>query len=440
MVIVESHTMLKVWRRVVPLMAIVSFLCALDKANIGFAAMEMNAALGFSNTVFGMGAGSFAFGYLLFAIPSTLLLHWMGARLWISVIMVAWGCCSAATAFVTTPEQLILARTLLGVAEAGFAPGTILYFSSWFPSEYRGRVLGSFFMIQPLVLIIGGPISGALLSWDALAGLGGLAGWQWMLIIENIPTILMAPLVFITLTGRPAQARWLSPQEKEWLEERLSAEQKSIEGSQTGHTVWQTFANGRVWLLAAVYLGMSTCGIGLKYFLPLIIRSMGFSAWHAGLIITVPAIAGALAIPLWGLWADHARNRETIVAVACWLIAVGLLGGAALLPTPWAIVPISVTLIGLYGCLAAFWTLPSSFLTGAGAATGIALISMAGNLAHFTGPSLVGWVTDLSGSYAAGLACLSALGAGTAVILSTLAIQNGNSLKRGLVAKESTAR
>lgn len=432
--IIERHAMLKVWRRVVPLMAVVSFLCALDKASIGFAALQMNAALGFSNTVFGMGAGSFALGYLLFAIPSTLLLHRVGARRWISLIMVLWSLCSAATAFVTRPEELILVRTLLGVAEAGFAPGMILYFSYWFPSEYRGRVLGSFFMIQPLVFIIGGPLSGAILSSDALNGLAGLGGWQWMFIIENIPALLLAPLVFVALTDRLEDARWLAPAEQEWLAGKLAAEQKRIEGSQGGHAVWQTFANGRVWMLAAVYLGIGTCGVGLKIFLPLIIRTMGFSIWHTGLIIAAPAIAGALAIPLWGVWADRTRNRETVVAAACWLMAAGQLLAAALLPSPWALVAISLTLIGFYGCLAAFWTLPSSFLTGAGAATGIALINMSGNLAQFTGPALIGFVSDLSASYNAALACLAAIAAGAAAALAALAMRERNLNKQELTA------
>ena len=434
--ILGRHTTLKVWRRLVPLMAAVMFLCALDKANIGFAALQMNAALGFSNAAFGMGAGAYAFGYVLFAVPSTLLLHRVGARRWISLIMILWALCSAATAFITSQEGLIVARTLLGVTEAGFAPGMTLYFSYWFPSEYRGRVFGSFFMIQPLVLIIGGPLSGALLSWDALNGLAGLAAWQWMFIIENIPTLLLAPLVFIVLTDRPEVARWLAPAEKEWLVGRLAAEQKSIQGSQSGHAVWHAFANGRVWLLAAVYLGMGTCGIGLKIFLPLIIRSMGFSIWDTGLIIAVPAIAGALALPLWGLWADRTRSRETVVAAACWMMAAGQLAGAALLPSPWALVGVSLTLIGFYGCLSAFWTLPSSFLTGAGAATGIALINMSGNFAYFTGPSLVGWVSDLSASYSAGLACLAAVAAGSGTIMSVLAMRNRNSITRTAAGAE----
>lgn len=434
--IIERNAQIKAWRRIVPLMSVVLFFCALDRVNIGFAALQMNAALGLSNTEFGTSVGVFAIGYALFGIPSTLLLQRMGARRWISLIMIAWGLCSAATAFVKSPGELMGARLLLGAAEAGFYPGMMLYLSCWFPSEYRGRVLGSFFMIQPLVMIIGGPISSALLSCD---GLIGFAGWQWLLIIEALPTILLAPLVFCTLRDRPADALWLSPEEKEWLVRRLGSEQRHLEGLQGGSSVWRTFANRRVWVLATVYLAAGTSGIGTVFFLPLLVRSTGFSISDTGFVVAVPGIAAALMLPLWGVWTDRSRSREAVAAASCCAIAVGLLGAATLLPSPWAIVPMSVAMIGFFGFMPAFWTLPSAFLTGPSAATGIGLITVIGNLGTLSGPYLLGYTSDLTGAYGVGLVCLAMIAAAAAAILAMQAICSRNSINQRLTAEEPSA-
>lgn len=411
----ERNAQIKAWWRIVPLMVVVFFFCALDRLNIGFAALQMNDALGLSNTEFGMSVGVFAIGYALSGIPSTLLLHRLGARRWISLIMILWGLCAAAMAFVRSPSELMAMRLLLGVAEAGFVPGMMFYLGCWFPREYRGRVLGSFLMIQPVVMVVGGPVSSALLS--SCDGLLGLAGWQWLFIIEALPTLLLAPLVFWTLRDRPADASWLSAEEKRWLVGRLAAEQRQIDGLQGGDSVWQSLANRRVWLLAAVYLGAGTCGIATAFFLPLMVRSMGFSIADTGLVVALPGIASALLIPLWGVWADRSSSRETVAATACCAMAAGLLGAAFLLPSAWAIVPISVAMIGFFGFTPPFWTLPSSFLTGASAAAAIGLITVVGNLATFSGPYLLGWTSDLTGAYGAGLGGLAAIALATASIL-----------------------
>lgn len=413
--------MAKVWRRIVPLTALVLFFSYLDKVNIGFAALTMNADLGFSNTVFGAGAGSFAIGYALFAIPSTLLLHRLGARRWIAVIMIAWGICSAATACVESPSQLLAIRLLLGMAEAGFNPGVILYFTYWFPSEYRGRVLGSFLFIMPVGLSIAAPISSWLLTWD---GLLGLAGWQWLFIIEALPTVALAAVVWYALTDRPADATWLSPEARGWLADRLATERAQIDTSAHGvSAVRQILVNRRVWLLTAVNLGVGTSGIGAVIFLPLVIQSMGFSIGSTGLLAALPSAVAAALLPVWGYWTDRSRTREYVVAAACACIAGGLLGAAWLLPSAWALVAVSIAMIGFYGSIAAFWTLPSAFLTGASAAAGIAFINIAGNLGTFTGPSIIGWLADLSGSYRSGLAFLALLAAGSSVLLGWSALR-----------------
>ncbi|TAK52557.1 MAG: MFS transporter [Gammaproteobacteria bacterium] len=430
---IERHTMKKVWWRIAPLLAVATFFNYLDKVNVSFAAVTMNQALGFSNTVFGAGAGFFAFGYLAFAIPSTLLLHRLGARRWICLIMIGWGLCSAATAFVTTPEEFFLVRFLLGMAEAGFVPGTILYLSYWFPSEYRGAVLGSVLFILPLGQIVGGPVSSVLLSQDVLLG---LAGWQWMFIGEAIPTLLLSVAVFHFLTDRPTSAPWLSRAESDWLANRLAEEQRQIVASQGEISVWRTFANWRVWMLGAVNLGICTAGIGVTMFLALMIRSMGFSIWDTGFISSLLAILAAIGIPLWGIWADRFPRREVVVAAACFTVALGMLGIATLLPSPWALVPICLVFVGFYGFFPAFWPLPSVFLTGASAAAGIALVNIAGNLGMFTGPAILGWATDLTGTYRLGLNCLAGASVCAGAILIAHAIRNRNSAKPGCVAAE----
>jgi MFS transporter, ACS family, tartrate transporter len=410
---IERATIRKVGWRIVPLMALVLLFNYLDKVNIGFAAVTMNKDLGFSNTVFGAAAGFFAFGYALFGIPSTLLLHRVGARRWISVIMVAWGLCSAATAFVSTAREMLIARFILGVAEAGFTPGMIFYFSQWFPSRYRGRVLGAFLLIYPFSLVIGGPFSTTLFS---LNGSLGLHGWQWLFLIEALPTVALAAVVFALLTDTPAEATWLSPRERTWLRTRLNGEEAHIDNASNGRSIWGQLGSKRVWLLVAANVGLSTSGIGAYFFMPLIIQSMGFSVRNTGLLVALPGIAATLILPLWGIWADRAKQRETVVAVACALIMLGLLGAAPLLPSAWAIIPLSIAMVGFFGGLVAFWTLPSQFFIGASAAIGIAFINIMGNLGTFTGPYLLGWLSDLTGTYEVGLMSLAAIAAATAIV------------------------
>jgi len=412
----RHKTMLKVWWRIVPVLMLGAFCSYLDKVNIGFAALTMNEALGFSNTVFGVGAGLFAIGYALFGIPSTLMVHRIGARRWIAFIAIAWGLFSAGTAFVETPVELFSIRFLLGAAESGYNPGVIFFLSLWFPEEYRGRALGTFMMIGPIGMLIGGPVSSVLLSWD---GFLGLDGWQWLFIVEAMPTFFLAALVFFVLADSPAHAAWLSRPERQWLELKLKTERKRIRERQAAphNGVLGTFLDKRVWILAAVNVGIGTSGIGAIIFLPLVIKSMGYSAWESGLISAIPSGAAAILLPAWGVWSDRARHRESVVIAACAMVFVGLLGTALLLPSSWALVTLCIAMIGFYGSIVSFWTLPSTFLVGASAAVGIAFINIAGNVGMFTGPSIVGWLSDISGTYRAGLACLAVVSSISALIL-----------------------
>lgn len=409
----ERIPALTIWLRIVPLLMAVMFFAYLDRVNLGFAAVTMNHDLGLTNTQFGTAAGIFALGYALAGIPSTLMLHRWGARRWISLTLLIWGVCSAATAFVRRPEELFGARLLLGMAEASLAPGTVVYISQWFPGTYRGRVLGTFYMIIPLSQFLGGPLSSVLLAAD---GRLGLAGWQWLFIVEALPTLALAALVLQLLPETPAHVRWLSDQQKRWLTASLAAERPGAE-LQHGQDVWQTFRDRRVWLLAAFCAGLGTSGIGAIIFLPLIVRSMGFSVWATGFVSSVPAAAAAAVMPLFGLWADRSHSRARVVAAGCGIIACGLLGAAVLLPSPWAIAPISIALAAFFGCLPAFWTLPAAFLSGAGAAAGIAFINIAGNLGQFAGPYILGKLSDISRTYTHGLLCLAVIAAVSAALL-----------------------
>lgn len=411
----ERATLVKVWRHIVPLLGLVLFLNYLDKVNIGFASLQMNRDLKLSNTAFGVAAGLFAIGYALAAIPSTVLLNRFGARRWVSLVMVIWGLCSAATAFVATRSELYLARIALGAAEAGFTPGVIFYLNSWFPSAYRGRVLGSFLIILPVALMVGGPLSAMLLS---VHGSFGLEGWQWLFLAEGLPSAALAGLVFAFLADSPRTAHWLSAAERAWLTQELAAEDLRISGGLRSQTrIREALTRPRVLILALAYHGIAASGTGAIIFLPLVIRSMGFSTSITGVIAALPALVSALSLPLWGLWSDRASDRSLVVAASCLAITTGLLGTAALFPSPTALLPLTLALIGFFGSVAPFWTLPSSILTGAAAAAGIAAINVAGNLGSFSGPALFGWLADHLRSYTAGLIGMAMLAAASGVLM-----------------------
>ena len=396
----EHQTMAKIRWRIMPLLALGLLLDYIDRSNVGLAALQMKQALGLSNTALGVAGGFISIGYAIAAIPSTLALQRFGARRWLSLIMVVWGLCSAGTALVSNRQELAFARVLLGIAEAGFSPGLLLYLTYWLPSEYRGRVLSYILMVASLVAVISGPIGSGLLSLD---GALGLAGWQWLFLVEGLPTVGLALVVFRFLPDGPEDAHWLSQPERKWLTQRLASQSESVALAQGSNDGWRALANIWVVVMAIAFLGMTTSGGTSHSFLPLIIRSMGVSVAHVGFIIAVPNLLTMLAQPLWGVWSDRARRREIVVVAGCLVHAAGLVCAGALLPSPWALVPLTVAFIGYHGSVAPFWTLPPALLTGTRAATGIAFINLAGNLGGFTGPSLMGWVSDATGSYGSGI-------------------------------------
>ena len=422
---VEVRTIAKVTRRLVPFLIVCYFIAYLDRVNVGFAALTMNQDLGLSQTAFGFGAGIFFVAYFIFEVPSNLMLERFGARKWIARIMLSWGILSGAMAFIPSigratglgnEYSFYLVRVLLGVAEAGFFPGIIFYLTLWFPSVYRARIVGYFMAAIPLSTVIGAPISGVLLY---LHGGMGLAGWQWMFIVEAVPSIILAIVVFFYLTDRPADAQWLAPDERAWLSERLEVEQRQRE-SVRQYSVAQVLVDPRVLGLSLVYFGAVATNYGLSFFLPQIVKAFGFNAFLTTVVSAAPYAVGLIAMVWWGRRSDRLVERRFHAAFPLFVAAAGIAASTALDDPLLKMISLSVAGFGIFACLPVFWTLPTAFLSGAAAAAGIAVINSIGNLAGFAGPLAMGWIKDHTGSYAGGLLLLAALGLlamGTALML-----------------------
>jgi D-galactonate transporter len=412
---VEVRTIAKVSKRLVPFLIVCYFVAYLDRVNVGFAALTMNQDLGLSQTAFGFGAGIFFIAYFIFEVPSNLLLERFGARKWIARIMLSWGILSGAMAFIPpiaratgfgNENTFYLVRVLLGVAEAGFFPGIIFYLTLWFPAEYRARIVGYFMAAIPLSTVIGAPISGALLY---LHGGLGLAGWQWLFIIEAVPAIILAVVVFFYLTDRPADAMWLAPDERSWLAERLALEQRQRQAVRD-YSVMEALVNPRVIGLSLVYFGAVATNYGLSFFLPQIVKGFGLNTFLTTLVSATPYAVGLVGMVWWGRRSDRVVERRFHTAFPLFVAAAGIAISTALDDPTLKMITLCVAGFGIFACLPVFWTLPTAFLSGAAAACGIAVINSIGNLAGFAGPFAMGWIKDHTGSYAGGLLLLAALG------------------------------
>ena len=412
---VEVRTIAKVARRLVPFLIVCYFIAYLDRVNVGFAALTMNQDLGLSQTAFGFGAGIFFIAYFIFEVPSNLLLERFGARKWIARIMLSWGIISGMMAFTPTIARVTglgneysfyLIRVLLGAAEAGFFPGIIFYLTLWFPIEYRARIVGYFMAAIPLSTVIGAPISGALLY---LHGGLGLAGWQWLFIVEALPSIILAGVVFFYLTDRPADAAWLAPDERIWLAERLELEQRSRKAVYD-YTVLESLVNPRVLGLSLVYFGAVATNYGLSFFLPQIVKAFGLNIFLTTLVSATPYVVGTIGMVWWGRRSDRVAERRFHTAFPLFLAAAGIAVSTALDDPLLKMISFCVAGFGIFACLPVFWTLLTAFLSGAAAAAGIAVINSIGNLAGFAGPFAMGWIKDHTGSYAGGLLLLAGLG------------------------------
>jgi MFS transporter, ACS family, tartrate transporter len=400
---IEQSAMRKVYLRILPFAILTYFFCYLDRINVGFAALTMNKEIGLDPAVFGMAAGAFFWGYVLFEVPSNLILEKVGARIWIARIMVTWGIVSGATALAVGPYSFMTIRFLLGLAEAGLFPGFVLYFTYWFPDRHRARINSGFTLALPIAVASGAPISTALLGLD---GLWSLRGWQCMYIFEAIPTVLIGIVVFFYLTDRPSKARWLNPEEREWLDSRMVHERRLIE-EHHGLGILRSFFDPKVVLLSLNYVGIVTASLGMLLFLPQIIKELGVSNMQVGWLTMIPYICGAISMVFCGWLSDHIGERRWSLFTTCVISTVGLVIAGLTIGTWWSLAGMTVAAIGFYGTKGPFWSMPTMFLTGAAAATGIAWINSLGNLGGFFGPSLVGWAKNLTGSFAGGLYALA---------------------------------
>ncbi|HWK46474.1 MAG TPA: MFS transporter [Stellaceae bacterium] len=402
----EARTMRKVTWRIVPYLGLLYFISFLDRANVGFAALTMNKALGLTATMFGFGTGIFFFGYLLFEVPSNLALARFGARRWITRIMITWGIISGAMAFSQGEYSFYTIRFLLGLAEAGFFPGILLYLTYWFPASYRGKIIGLFMVAIPVSGIIGPPVSGLLFGFD---GVSGMAGWQWMFIIEAAPALVLGVVTLFYLTDRPALATWLEPEERRWLQDTLDREERHRETVHRAGLV-ETLLNPRIWALSLVYFGPVVGLYGITFWLPQIVKEFGLATpLQVGLVSAIPPLVGAFGMVLWSRHSDKTKERTWHVVAACFVGAAGfVLSGY--LPSPvLRMASLSIAALGIYAALPVFWTLPTAFLSGAAAAGGIALINSLGNIGGYAGPFLLGFVKDQTNSFSAALLTLAGL-------------------------------
>jgi ACS family tartrate transporter-like MFS transporter len=408
---IEKRTLRKITWRIVPFIMILYLIAYIDRVNIGFAAITMKEDLGFTASILGFGAGIFFLGYFLFEVPSNIILHKVGARIWIARVMVTWGIIAGGMAFVESSTSFYVMRFLLGVAEAGFFPGIILYLSYWFPARNRAGVIALFMAAAPIATAIGSPISAALLE---MHGIMGLAGWQWMFLIEAIPAVILGVVVFFYMTDRPEKAAWLKPDEREWLVKTMQAEDTN-KGGQQQHSILRGLANPRVLALALIYFGTSAGLYTLGIWAPQIIKELGVSSMTVGLLNAIPPIISVVAMILWSRHSDKTNERTWHVALACLTAAVGLAIAASTGSMFGLIAALTIVNVGISCSKPPLWSMPTMFLSGAAAATGIATINSIGNLGGFAGPAMIGWVKDQTGSFAGGLYFVAGL-----LILSTV--------------------
>ncbi len=399
----EEAVYRKVSWRLTPLLLLCYVVAYLDRVNVGFAKLQMAADLNLSDAVYGLGAGIFFFGYFLFEVPSNIILHRVGARLWIARIMITWGIISALMMFVTTPAMFYVMRFLLGVAEAGFFPGVILYLTYWYPAHRRGRMTTFFMTAIALSGVIGGPVSGYILK--AFDGANGWHGWQWLFLLEGIPSVLVGLLVLLKLDDRIDGARWLTDEEKALLARNVRAEDAGKQHPSLG----AVFATPRVWLMAAIYFSFVMGLYGVGFWLPTIIKSTGVTdSLMIGLLSAIPYAAAVVAMIVIARSADRRGERRWHVALPAALGALGLVLSVVWAhQTALAMLGLTLATMGILTTLPLFWSLPTAFLGGAAAAAGIALINSVGNLAGFLSPYLIGWLKQVTASTAAGMYMLA---------------------------------
>ncbi|MGA7778719.1 MAG: MFS transporter [Paraburkholderia sp.] len=409
----EARTYAKVARRIIPFLMLCYLGAYLDRVNVGFAKLQMLSDLRFSETVYGIGAGIFFLGYFLFEVPSNLLLHKVGARSWLARIMLTWAVISACFVFVKSPTTFYVLRFLLGVAEAGFAPGVILYLTYWFPAARRAKALSMFFMAIPLAGILGGPLSGGIMH--TFQGLHGLEGWKWLFMLEALPSLVLGFAIILYLDNGIASAKWLNDDEKTLLKRNVEKDRTQT----TEHISIRAFiGDRRLWLMAGIYFCVVLGQYGLTFWLPTIIRRAGVAdpLW-IGVFTAIPYTCAIIALPLLGASADKHRERRLHLAIPMLVSAAGFATLPMLGSVGASIVCVSVAAAGILASSSLFWALPTAVLGGMSAAAGIAAVNCVANLAGFFSPAIVGWLNDLTGKSTAGLIFIS-----TAVVVGAVLV------------------
>ena len=411
-----ARAIARVRRRLIPFLALLYLIAYLDRLNVGFAALQMNAALGLSSRVYGFGAGIFFLGYFLFEVPSNLALARVGARRWIARIAIVWGLVSIGMLWVRGPLSFYAMRFLLGAAEAGFFPGIMLYFTYWFPSADRARAVAQFSAASMAAGIVGAPLSGALLS---LRGLGGLDGWQWLFLVEGIPAVVLGVFALFYLTDRPEDAHWLPADEQAWLIDAMRRERDAV--ARPGASSVRTgLFDPMVWRLAVSMFLVVTSGYGFSFFLPQIVKAFSAASDLAvGMWTAIPFLVAAIGMVTVAMHSDRTGERQRHAAACAWLAALGL-AASSLMHAPAArFAALSIAAIGLYSFTPPFWSLPTAFLRGDAAAAGIGLINAVGNLGGFLGPYVMGWMKDATGDYRVGLRFLAAAAVVSGILVIT---------------------
>ena len=397
----ERRVFAKIGWRLMPILTLSYILNYLDRTNVSFAALTMNEAIGLTATQFGVGAGIFFLGYCLLEVPSNLALYRVGARVWISRIMITWGLVSAAMSLAVGPTSFYFLRALLGAAEAGFFPGVAFYLATWFPAEYRTRIIAWFMVAIPISAVIGGPMSGLLLRLD---GVAGLAGWQWLFLAEGLPAVFVGLSLLWLMSDTPENTTWLTDEEKRIVRNRLQSETRPKEVKRLALAV----RDPRVLMLAGIQFGFLVGSYGIGIFMPQILDTGSLSDVQIGFVTSGCYLVASVGMILWAGYVDRGHSKVVNLALACGVSAAGFLGAIVFADNLWLSVPwMAVAVTGVNGARAIFWTIPPRFLTGMAAAGGLAFINSIGTSGGFVGPTVMGWLTDQTGSFSAGLLAMS---------------------------------
>ncbi len=395
----EKQVIRRVTWRIVPFLTLLYMVAFLDRINVGFAALTMNRDIGLTSQMFGFGAGVFFFGYFLFEVPSTIILHHVGARYWIGRVLITWGITSLGMAFTRGPLSFYVLRFLLGLAEAGFFPGIILYLGYWFPARYRSGVIALFMAAAPIAGVVGSPISAALLS---MHGVLGLKGWQWLFLMEGAPAVLLGFVTMVFLPDKPEKAAWLAGEERTWLVNTMQSEEKSSVIAE--HSAWKALIDWRVLTLALAYFGTSAGLYTVGIWAPLLVKNLGFSTVMVGFLVAIPNLVAVVGMLLWSRSSDRSGERYYHAAIACLVAAAGMaIAAKSSSSAVMAIAGLSLTAFGVSAAKPPLWTLPTKFFAGTGAAASIGLINSLGTLGGFAGPYMIGSTVKANTDFSAGL-------------------------------------